>query len=487
MMKKIFVVVLLSLLHSLVLGQVPVSFQALPDNGEIIKGLTGPNIVIKSGNLTVGERSQIATFTNGFAAGLEMSKGVYFSTGIASQDLSRKNSSPGLSNEIGTYYADPDLILVDPNAIHDVVSYEFSVTLSNSATGLNIAYQFASEEFPDFVGSAYNDAFGFFIKGPGINGTANLARLPNGKTTSINTINSGIKGINGIGPYSSPLFDDSQAPNYLRNGHTIQTTITDDEVHYVENPGVQPGPFPIYIEHNAATKLINYSIRNLSPGATYNFKIIIADSSDGQLDSGVFVKDISAFMEIETQDDSYVVNQGESMTSSVFTNDKIGGLTPTSNTVVISSTDIPQGFHFNDDGTISISSTVEHGSYVFDYTVCDKTNPIFCSSSRVTVVVNQSSSCVKPAKSDGVILDTYTGISALHRGDPLHDNWPKVIKGAHTVLESKTKGFVINRLTTVQKNALTPSLGMMVYDIDLSCLSIYDGANWKCYDVQACP
>lgn len=95
--------------------------------------------------------------------------------------------------------------------------------------------------------------------------------------------------------------------------------------------------------------------------------------------------------------------------------------------------------------------------------------------------------CYKPAVTTGTILDTQHGISSLGRAGVNNSNWPMVRKGAWTVLEAKTKGFVPNRLTTVQKNALTPVEGMMVYDTDLDCLSIYNGTAWNCFKTQACP
>ncbi|WP_435524496.1 hypothetical protein [Chryseobacterium indoltheticum] len=60
------------------------------------------------------------------------------------------------------------------------------------------------------------------------------------------------------------------------------------------------------------------------------------------------------------------------------------------------------------------------------------------------------------------------------------------ITGAYTALDAKTKGLVINRLTTTQINGLTPVRGMMAYDTDLNCLKIYDGTVWACYTKQTC-
>ena len=90
-------------------------------------------------------------------------------------------------------------------------------------------------------------------------------------------------------------------------------------------------------------------------------------------------------------------------------------------------------------------------------------------------------------------LDTNHGITALGRAGDDKSNWPMVRKGAWTVLEAKTKGFVVNRLTNAQVSAI-PSAdlreGMMVYNITQDCLQInIDGTatGWKCFNTQTCP
>ena len=101
--------------------------------------------------------------------------------------------------------------------------------------------------------------------------------------------------------------------------------------------------------------------------------------------------------------------------------------------------------------------------------------------------------CYKPAQTSGTILDTNHGITALGRAGADNSNWPMVRKGAWTVLEAKTKGFVVNRLTDAQVSAI-PSAdlreGMMVYNITQDCLQInIDGtaSGWKCFNTQTCP
>jgi len=101
--------------------------------------------------------------------------------------------------------------------------------------------------------------------------------------------------------------------------------------------------------------------------------------------------------------------------------------------------------------------------------------------------------CYKPAQTTGTTLDTNHGITALGRAGTDNSNWPMVRKGAWTVLEAKTKGFVVNRLTDAQISAIPAAQlveGMMVYNISQDCLQInVDGTatGWKCFNNQACP
>lgn len=102
--------------------------------------------------------------------------------------------------------------------------------------------------------------------------------------------------------------------------------------------------------------------------------------------------------------------------------------------------------------------------------------------------------CYKEANTNGVALDTNHGITSLGRaGMDGKSNWPMVRKGAWTALESKTKGFVINRIPTTQQveSIEDPVEGMMVYDVEADCLKIYTTTNgvsysWKCFNKQTC-
>ncbi len=94
--------------------------------------------------------------------------------------------------------------------------------------------------------------------------------------------------------------------------------------------------------------------------------------------------------------------------------------------------------------------------------------------------------CFRPATTAGTTLPTKHGITALARAGGNTGNWPVRVNGAYTVLDAKTKGFVINRVPTSALNSITGVTGMMVYDTTVNCLKIYDGTSWNCYTKQTC-
>lgn len=104
--------------------------------------------------------------------------------------------------------------------------------------------------------------------------------------------------------------------------------------------------------------------------------------------------------------------------------------------------------------------------------------------------------CYKPGILDaGNTYPTKHGITALSRAGAEADNWPMLRQSAWTVLESKEKGFVVNRVSTTANlaNITNPVEGMMVYDEEADCLKIYTlksgdtSLNWHCFLTPACP
>lgn len=125
--------------------------------------------------------------------------------------------------------------------------------------------------------------------------------------------------------------------------------------------------------------------------------------------------------------------------------------------------------------------------------------------SPTTAVTVGTTYCYKPGVLDaGNTYPSKHGITTLGRAGTDSDNWPMVRQSAWSVLESKEKGFVVNRVKFNAKNQpvasdgttlviTNPIEGMMVYDTTNNCLKVYtsnDGGttfNWYCMSTQACP
>ena len=421
-------------------AQTPVSYTSNPSNTQINNVFAdSPNIMVTGGTLNAGVRSkQIAIFSGGTAAGLEIDEGLFVGTGNV-DGLLKRNSSYQNTNDYSkddvlhsdfVYYEnnylypsytynDPQLTALQSRAIYDVVSYSFNVTLGNKATKMSITYQFGSEEYPDYIGTEFNDVFGFFVSGPGIVGTKNLAKLPNNQDTKVNNVNYGLPGFF----YGNPTYpyDANQTSLFIRNGHS--TTVSGGKI--VKN--TNPGPFPVAVQFNGLTKAITFDISNLTPGATYNFKIAIADVGDDAVDAGVFIKrnSIVAMGDIKANADNFTLPCNVFTTSSVLANDTYNSSVATTTDVQLSAVSFPSGFTLNSNGTITVASTVLAGTYNLTYRICDKTFLSNCSTATVRIVVPQNKTvtsnatrtlCVNTALTP-TITHTTTGATGI--GTPI--------------------------------------------------------------------
>lgn len=118
-----------------------------------------------------------------------------------------------------------------------------------------------------------------------------------------------------------------------------------------------------------------------------------------------------------------------------------------------------------------------------------------CTETSDVITITIMSLCYKPAVTAGTVLETKHGITALGRAGTDSGSWPMARKGAWTVLESKEKGFVVNRVSaTADLSQITNAVeGMMIYDEEADCLKIYtikegdSAAAWHCFNTQTCP
>ena len=147
--------------------------------------------------------------------------------------------------------------------LHDACILEFDfVPLGDS---IKFNYVFSSEEYtpafacPDLSGGGYNDAFAFFISGPGFPTLQNIALVP-GTSLPVSIFN-----VNNVPDFSGTAL----CPN--------------NPTYYVDNPS------NAYFSHDGHTTVLR-ALAVVQPCQTYHLKLVISDVGDGVWDSGVFLE-----------------------------------------------------------------------------------------------------------------------------------------------------------------------------------------------------
>ena len=203
-------------------------------------------------------RDQVGKFSNGISTNIGLSSGLILATGKANVAIGPNNQGGASQSPAIPTTGDADLALLTTGTVKNIGILEFDFIPSGN--NLHINFVFASEEYPEFVGSTLNsnDVFGVFISGPGINGpysgnAKNIALIPSTTTEiTINNLNATTNWIyytsNGIG--TTPLVNNT-------------------------------------IQYDGFTKVIA-AFSNVQIGQTYHIKLAIANVYDNLYDSAVF-------------------------------------------------------------------------------------------------------------------------------------------------------------------------------------------------------
>ena len=213
-------------------------------------------------------RNQAAEFSTNFnPSGLGLDRGILLTTGNATVALGPNDSAGEAIDPDIPVTGDVDLAQLTGLSVENVAILEFDFV----ATGLvlNFDYVFASEEFPEWTSSIYNDVFGFFLSGTGLAGpysgsAVNIARIPTTNTgsnlVSIANVNNGTTN---TGPCRNCTY-------YVNNLIAANPSFTN----------IQYDGFTVPLRATAP----------LICGETYHIKLAIANVSDSNFDSGVFIK-----------------------------------------------------------------------------------------------------------------------------------------------------------------------------------------------------
>ncbi len=186
-----------------------------------------------NGQTTVNSNA-IATFTNGtttspnmpVGGGILMTTGAYSdagvgtSNGIVSSQISPASDGDNVSPALRIALRSTG----NTQSMNDVAVLQFDFIPSGEE--VSFKYSFASEEYPGFVCSSFNDVFGFFISGPyNENGElvtnegvvynyTNIALIPGTESpVTINTVN------NGVAAGSAPNCDLTNTQYFIMNSN----------------------------------------------------------------------------------------------------------------------------------------------------------------------------------------------------------------------------------------------------------------------------
>ncbi len=223
--------------------------------------------------------TQIGTFTNGWEA-IGISDGIIIATGQATiaegpNDLPTAFEAIDEDDEL-TEDVDLAELMGGSVELNDAAVLEFDFVASGDT--LRFSYVFASEEYNEHTCSPYNDAFGFFISGPGISGDGtfsnnaiNLAKIPGRDVpVAINTVNRGLPGT-----YGSMAICNGADINWQENSQYFVDNESNTSLNTTQFDGF--------------TKVFTVEIP-IECGGTYHIKMAIADAVDGKNDSAVFIK-----------------------------------------------------------------------------------------------------------------------------------------------------------------------------------------------------
>ncbi len=236
-------------------------------NADIEEFLSTPYAQVTVVDVNCDDRAK-GLFEADELSGLGIEKGIVLASGEV-QDIGQPSTnfiSTGLNSG-----GDDDLDAISAQTgganSNDACVIELDVFTNTDI--ITFDYRFGSEEYPNYVGSTFNDIFallisdtGSVINGPAyLNGQENMAILPNGDEVSINSVN----------------FND----NWQHYTSNVANNISANSIAY---GGLTSG-------YLGSTPYLTAE-RVVDPCNTYRLKFAIADRGDSAFDSGVFISEI---------------------------------------------------------------------------------------------------------------------------------------------------------------------------------------------------
>lgn len=286
-MKKAYILLILSILStSLAFSQQNLTVQSqIGVNIDTIlkRHLSGEGVEISNGkfNNQTGNVTypQIGTFNRNQFTNFPFATGLVMTTGNVSV-AQGPNSGSGTGFEVDNYYVETALNPYASSSLNGCASLEFDFLAYADTFAFN--YIFASDEYPEYACSSFNDVFAFLLTGLDpvtfqtttknvaiIPGTI-TASNPNGIPVTINAINPG-PGTSGSASNCTP--PGSSAPYSM---------------YYVSNNSTNGVEYDGYTTTMTAQSVILAC-------QTYHMKLAIGNVGDNSFDSGIFLEEGSFY------------------------------------------------------------------------------------------------------------------------------------------------------------------------------------------------
>ena len=265
----------------------------------------GQGVVIGNIKTNLAAKEAAGIFLNNDI--LELNKGLVLSTGDVRRiaGLNDKHNESTGFNISGKPDEDKDLQKILKGALFDVSYIEFDFVPFNNSIEFN--YQFGSDEYPEFVGSAFNDVFAFMVSDGQT--TKNIALIPDQKTpVSINTINFKTNETyftdNNVFILMSPNRDQPKVEEEIYRSNVGKALLVlkkffvgkaEDEKQYATTEPseelIKKVNDKLYrnLQYDGITKKL-IAQTYVEPYKKYRLKIVIADVTDNIYDSAVFLE-----------------------------------------------------------------------------------------------------------------------------------------------------------------------------------------------------
>ncbi|PTV96226.1 Hint domain-containing protein [Rhodobacter aestuarii] len=333
---------------------------------QMAQTIFGDGVSVVSASYT-GASSSAAVYYYGDSRAPETTPsdtGVILSTGNVS-DFTQRNGDPNRysNTSTNTWGQDNNSGF---NALAGTRTYDaayLDVTFVPDSDVMTISFTFASEEYPEYVNSIYNDVVGLWVNGSSVD-------------VELNASVNGVNGTNNENLYISNTGDDY---NTEMDGFTVTMSVT--------------------------FKVI--------PGQVNSLRIGIADVSDSSYDSNLLIAANSVQTVLIAADDEITLGENGSRTLDVLSNDingTSGTLTITHiNGVAVSAGDTVQlasgeTVTLNADGSLQVTSDVGEESVNFTYEIASTSGHTDVGMVSVNVV---------PCFVAGTLIATPNGLRAV--------------------------------------------------------------------------